>query len=370
MSRSDTPSPIPLAALSLLACTLAAMASYGHAAERDKYVGREVPARRLSEPPVIDGDLSDPAWEEAAIADTFIDSLTAEPVADQTRVWMGYDSQAIYLAAYCWDPEPDKLVIRETKRDADINDDDHFAFVLDAFHTHDWNDTAIFRVTARGTQSSEIRRGRGGKTEWKGDWRAATRIADDGYTMEMVVPWRILSYPNRDGPTTLGFDVSRKHGRYQRGSGLSDLTQAWLWQNAAHWVGIELPQHGFDQEILILPFLAAGRAKRDDEWTETARGGLDVRYRPTPTLTGVLTLNPDFRNVQSEVEGIDFSRGERWVGESRPFFQEGHRMFQTSSGVGDYFVQPPYRAHRPWRQAVRPTGQAHPPRAPRHLRLR
>ena len=37
------------------------------------------------------------------------------------------------------------------------------------------------------------------------------------------------------------------------------------------------------------------------------------------------------------MEGIDFSRGERWVGESRPFFQEGGRVFQTDSGVGGYF---------------------------------
>jgi hypothetical protein len=43
----------------------------------------------------------------------------------------------------------------------------------------------------------------------------------------------------------------------------------------------------------------------------------------TPTLSLIGTVNPDFRNVEGAVEGIDFSYGPRFVPDRRPFFQEG-----------------------------------------------
>jgi hypothetical protein len=44
-------------------------------------------------------------------------------------------------------------------------------------------------------------------------------------------------------------------------------------------------------------------------------------------LTLVGTVNPDFRNVEEAVESIDFSYGERFVPDYRPFFQEGASIY-------------------------------------------
>jgi len=316
---------------------LSALLGSASATEENPYIRRSLPAKHLSAPPVIDGDISDSVWQEATVGDTFVDAMTNQPVKDQTRFWLGYDNTAIYIAAYCWDSQPDKLVMQETKRDSRLWNDDHFEINLDPFHTHNFNDFFTFTVNPRGTQASRMSGGRSGKTEWQGDWQAAARVVEDGWTLEMAIPWAILSYPNKSEPATLGFNARRGHGRLKLQSWFSNIGPAWFNEDAADWIGVELPAGGFKPELLFLPFLAAGTTETDNLWKQTARGGMDIRYRPTPTLTGVVALNPDFRNIQSEVEGIDFSRGERRVRESRPFFQEGEDLFQTRAGFGQYF---------------------------------
>src|SRR5690242_256454 len=56
---------------------------------------RELPALRMRTPPRIDGDLSDPAWQQAAKAERFTDRLTVKPAQDQTIAYLGYDDQNI-----------------------------------------------------------------------------------------------------------------------------------------------------------------------------------------------------------------------------------------------------------------------------------
>src|SRR5437867_5234743 len=64
---------------------------------------RELPAVRLSSPPIIDGDLSDPAWQKAARINRFTDELFGNPVQDQTDVYLGYDDKHIYIAFHAHD---------------------------------------------------------------------------------------------------------------------------------------------------------------------------------------------------------------------------------------------------------------------------
>jgi hypothetical protein len=59
---------------------------------------RNVPAVRFTTPPVIDGDLSDPCWQQAAKLDRYVDVLYSTPVKDQTITYLGYDDQNSYVA--------------------------------------------------------------------------------------------------------------------------------------------------------------------------------------------------------------------------------------------------------------------------------
>ena len=218
-------------------------------------------------------------WQEAATGDRFTDQKTIEEPSDKTRFWLGYDESAIYLAVYCYDSEPDRILMEETKRDVGLWRDDHITFEIDPYHTHNWNDFSSFSVNPRGTQSSDMGGGRSGKTEWKGDWQAASKVTADGWVTEMSIPWAILTYPSKEEPTTLGFNVRRSHARHHYESQYSNIGRTWRNEWAGDWVAVQLPASVFEPELLVLPFLAAGAAERDDAFDQTARGGLDIMLR-------------------------------------------------------------------------------------------
>ena len=85
----------------------------------------------------------------------------------------------------------------------------------------------------------------------------------------------------------------------------------------------------------MLPYLIGGISETDASVgatpgslrESTARAGADLRYEVTPQLRLIGTVNPDFENVEQAVEGIDFSYGERYVPDRRPFFSEGGNVY-------------------------------------------
>src|SRR5215210_6853789 len=61
-------------------------------------IRRNLPAVRLTQPPVIDGDLSDPCWQEVAKLERWTDVLYSNLVQDQTVGYLAYDEKNIYVA--------------------------------------------------------------------------------------------------------------------------------------------------------------------------------------------------------------------------------------------------------------------------------
>src|SRR5712692_9951035 len=84
---------------------------------------RELPAIRLTSSPVIDGDLSDPCWQQAARTDRFTDELYGNPVQDQTDVYLGYDDKNVYIAFHAHDSQPQAIIARQTKRGTPLSGD-------------------------------------------------------------------------------------------------------------------------------------------------------------------------------------------------------------------------------------------------------
>jgi hypothetical protein len=277
---------------------------------------RDLPAVRFATPPTIDGDLSDACWQGAARADRFTDALDGRLAPDQTVALVGYDAGHIYVAFHAFDSQPNGIVSRETKRGAFPEGDDIVAVSIDPFHAH--QNRSFFLVNPLGTQFARLAGGRASKLEWEGAWKAAARTVADGWVAEMAIPWSILNYPAAKGPTTVGINFDRRQARTKVHSWWSNIGLQEFTEKDGHWVGVQLPP--FRRELSLLPYVSSGwQAERG----RTARSGLDVRSRLSPTLTLVGTVNPDFANVEEAVEGIDFSYGERFIPDRRPFFQEG-----------------------------------------------
>jgi hypothetical protein len=188
-----------------------------------------------------------------------------------------------------------------------------------------------------GTQSEWIAGGRVAKREWRGEWQAVAKRTPEGWQVEMVIPWRVLNRPTAQTPVPMGINFTRYQARTRVMSRWSQYQLSSKPENIAVWQGVIPPANTQQARLQFLSYITP-------EWNEnreerSLRGGLDVRYAPTTQLTAVGSWNPDFRNIESAIEGIEFSRSERFLSEARPFFNEGSDFFTLSSqyGIGRIF---------------------------------
>jgi len=301
-----------------------------------QFSSRTIPAVSTDKPPVIDGKLDDEAWRDAPVAKEFIDPYTGKPAADQTEAYILYDEKAIYVAFYCHDSQPEAIVAREIRPGSQFPGEDTVTFQIDPYRSRDWANISAFIVNALGTQNERIAGGRAAKREWRGIWQAAVQRVPDGWTVEMRIPWEVLNYPTANGAVDMSINFKRDHARTRIDYFWSDVTPMRRPELMGVWQGARPPKAANRRTLQLMSYLTP-------EWTDgngqEVRAGLDVRYTPTPQMTGVLSLFPDFRNIEAAVEGIEFSRSERFVEETRPFFMEGNRYFDLTEpyGIGRLF---------------------------------
>ena len=312
---------------------------------------RPLVANRLPKeipPPTLDGDISDAAWQSASPVETFYDPLKGAPMTDETKAYFVYDDSYLYVAFSCKDSQPDQIVARETVRNSRFNNgsvagvsaelsEDHVDVRIDPFLSFQDNEIAIFSVNPLGTLSFKGGGGRAVKPEWQGNWEAKTKRLPDGWAAEIRIPWAAINHP-RSKMFNMGMNFFRFQTRTRIQACWSDVGREFFPQREGRVTGIALANTSFHPSLSALPYVLGSVQKEKTQ----IKGGLDVRYTATPTLTGVASFHPDFGTVEGAVEGIAFSRSERFVEERRPFFTEGADYLTLGSptdqqGIGSYF---------------------------------
>lgn len=298
------------------------------AVENTKTVEKEIRAVKIEKLPIIDGILNDACWQNAPQAIGFTDERTEKSAKNQSIGRLVYTDTAIYVGLHLYDDMPDKIVARQTKDQTRIRGEDWVSFSLDPFHTHQFSDRNFFIVNPLGTKYAHLATGRAEKSEWIGLWKAAAHIVEDGWVVEMEIPWQMLDYPDTTEPVRMGINLDRFQQRTGERSWWCNLGVQEFRENDGHWIDVLPPPR--KRELKLLPYLVGGISETEtDEREYTARAGGDLRYEVTPQLRLIGTANPDFDNIEQAVEGIDFSYGERYVEDRRPFFSEGGNVYNV-----------------------------------------
>src|SRR5262245_41510440 len=162
-----------------------------------------------SEAPTIDGDLSDPVWAKATVIDKFTQKQPnpgAEPT-ERTVVRILYDENNLYFSVYNYDSAPDEIISRSMQRDGPLYTADSFVIQLDPGQTR--RNAYSFEVGASGGRTDELELNNTQElTQWDTLWAAKVRRVADGWTAEVAIPFRDLSYDvTQPG---WGFDFSRR----------------------------------------------------------------------------------------------------------------------------------------------------------------
>ena len=320
------------AALALLAFPLSALAA--------EEARPSIRMPRITAPITVDGDLSDPGWQEAVQVELSYEVSVTDngPAPVKTTAYLGYDSKFFYLAFQCEDPNPKKIRAPYTDRDTVFGDQDFVGIFLDA--RHDGRSAMELFVNPRGIQDDGITNDATGNEDFSPDffWDSAARITDRGWEAEIQIPLSSIRYPKGD-PQTWGILLYRNYPRdfrYQLFSVPLPKGGNCLICRESPFTGISgLPE---SRHLVLAPYLTgkeSGEARSgpgSSFLNQPLEGGVgaDVKWLPNPDNAVDITLNPDFSQIESDAAQIAVNRRfALFYPEKRPFFMEGADLFQT-----------------------------------------
>ncbi len=289
--------------------------------------------QRTAEAPKIDGILDDEVWKNAHIATGFVSSRPEigkiAPKSERTEVKMTYDDNAIYVAAYLYD-HPTKIMKQLTSRD-NFGQTDYFILVLNP-NNDAQNDTAFY-VFSSGQQADAIQNPSIGEDfGWNGVWDSAVSIKDDGWIVEMKIPYRTLRFSDQKEPTWgIQFHREFRRSRARFTWNPIDPTQGYSGLYHAEVKGLKDVKPPV--RLNLYPF-TTGIVNNFDGDTETdLKFGMDVKYGLTDNFTLDATLVPDFSQAGFDNIVLNLGPFEQTFSEQRQFFTEGVDLFSK----GDLF---------------------------------
>ena len=203
---------------------------------------KKLPAVKIDESPIIDGKLNDAAWQDAPQGTDFTDRRAGgAPAEDQSVLMMAYTDAAIYVALYLFDSEPGGIVARQVEDQIRPSGEDWVSFTIDPFHTHQFADRTFFMVNPLGSKFVSHPPPFAGQAEISRMWKAAASIVDNGWIVEMEIPWEMLDYPETVEPIDIGINVDRGHTRTGANTWWSKVGFVEDDRADGHWIGVLPP---------------------------------------------------------------------------------------------------------------------------------
>lgn len=215
-----------------------------------RIVQRDLLAVKIDYPPKIDGILDDACWKIAPHADGFTHISTKEPVEDDTVVKLVYTSKAIYLGWHLHDSQPDKIVAHQTKDQVRFDQaiEDWVSFSIDPFHMHQFTGRTFFMVNPLGAKYVGTPRLDRDLSKLLHLWKVAAKIVEDGWVVEMEIPWQMLEYPQTTEPVQMGINFDRLHARTRTHSWWSNIGETERHKDDGHWMHVLPPQKSPDRQ--------------------------------------------------------------------------------------------------------------------------
>lgn len=280
----------------------------------------------------IDGKATEPIWNESAYFSGFTqnfptDSLTAKK---RTEVKLAFDNANLYVFANCYQPEGENFV-QTLKRDFNFFGNDAFGMYFDPFG--DGQNGFYFFVNAEGAQTEAlIANGGDLQTVWDNRWFSAVHKSKDHWSAEFKIPFKSIRYNNKD--RAWEFNFTRSSLGVNERSAWVPIPINFEPPNLAFAKSItfedEIPEAGTNISIIPSVTINILRDYENDE-PATARiiPSVDGKIAITQSLNLDLTLNPDFSQVEVDVQQTNLTRFELFFPERRQFFIENSDLFAT-----------------------------------------
>lgn len=286
---------------------------------------KETGAKKTEQTLVIDGWLKEEVWQTAPAAGDFIQMQPekGKPASVNTVVKIIYDNSQIYFGFLCYDPEPEKISARLSKRDADLKEDDTVYVIIDTFH--DKRNSYYLGTNLLGTQRDGriTENGRYNDETWDGIWKSAAQRTDFGWSAEIAIELRSIKFQPGENKTW-GLNFGRTLPRaLEYSTWTGPLESPYKVSQYGNLTGLDLAKA--KKKTQIIPHIIS---KLEQDRNSEIEAGIDARYAFSQTISGNLTINPDFATVEADQEQINLTRYELNLPEKRNFFLEGSEIYR------------------------------------------
>ena len=285
----------------------------------------------------LDGRLDEPVWREAPVIKLVQQSpRPGEPTPFETQIHVIVTRDHIYFGVSCKDPNPRRIAVHTLQRDQNTDDsqgDDTISIVLDPYGDH--RTGYLFRINAAGARTDGlVSDPESASLDWDGIWDARTARTPDGWSAEIVIPSRTLSFAR--SVDQWGLNIERFIPRTRLtlrwpsatlDSFLYDLSRA------GSLSGMSQLEQGKGLELT--PYVT-GRSRQffpggDRSWKGSVGG--ELTWKITPQFVTVFTANTDFAETEVDTRQINLTRFPLFFPEKRSFFLEGANQYNFGLGL-------------------------------------
>jgi hypothetical protein len=286
----------------------------------------------------IDGRLDESIWKNDSVNEfTQKDPNEGSPATQKTDVWIAYDNDNIYIAARMLDSRPELIDASLGRRDQYVNSD-WFGFYVDPYN--DKKTGFYFGVNAGGSMvDGTLFNDSWDDDTWDGIWEAKTLVDDEGWTVEIKIPFSQMRFKEAEH-MEWGINFVREIKRNNEKS---------------YFVMIPKKESGFvsrfatleglngikpKQRFEILPYFVQKAQylvhDKNDPFYKSSQYkpaiGADLKIGIGSNFNIDATINPDFGQVEVDPAVINLSAFESYFNEKRPFFIEGSSNYYFGIG--------------------------------------
>lgn len=289
---------------------------------------------------IVDGVIDEVAWDAALKLELRYEVTPGEnsepPV--RTVVFLTFNESHFLVAFKAFDPDP--TAIRARYRDHDeLQGDDGVGVTLDTFN--DERRAYEFMVNPLGAQMDgiydDVQHDFDGA--WDAIWDSAGRLTEEGYEVEIAIPFNQIRFQPTHEAQTWGIDLTRtwprndrvRIGLFPRERGANSyLAQE---DKITGMAGVS-PGRNLELVPTLTGFASEERPDFPDstdlEEDKSVELGATIRWGMTPNITFSGAVNPDFSQI--EADAVQLSINQRFAlfyNEKRPFFLESSDYFES-----------------------------------------
>lgn len=303
--------------------------------------------QRITSEITLDGFPDEPAWQQIKpLPLSMYQPVYGGDMTEYSEIKVAYDDEYFYISGKLYDSEPDKIVVNTMYRDR-YSGDETFAIILDTFNDNE--NARWFFVTPSGVRVDQLiskdSEGEGSiNRNWTTYWDAATQITDEGWFVEIRIPFSSLGFQVVNDEVIMGLIAYRWMSRQAERHIFPDIAPNWSrgFTKPSQAQKIRLSEVQYKRPLYFTPYVLGGFERLNNlvidsqsyvkETQYTTEAGLDVKYPVSNNMNLDLSLNTDFAQVEADEAQVNLSRSPLFFPEKRQFFQERSGIFDFNLG--------------------------------------